>query len=114
MAVYEQLVATVRQYQTAKLQSQNKPVPKNEFDWTAFDMKKLLEEVGELAELFILYNNRPYYNYPELRGEIADVAIVLACIASRIGIEISPAMDEKLEVLKQRLVEMGHTCKEAT
>ena len=100
-----QLVNQVRAYQTAKLQAANKHVPFYNVEWLAFDYKKLLEEVGELGEILIL----SFLDKVRVGKEIADVAIVLTCIASHYGIKIS--MDEKLAVLRLRMEEMG-SCKE--
>ena len=105
-----QLVNQVRAYQTAKLQAANKHVPFYNVEWLAFDYKKLLEEVGELGELLIFSDNSNTYK-ERICEEIADVAIVLTCIASHYGIKISDVMDEKLAVLRLRMEEMG-SCKE--
>lgn len=106
-----QLVNQVRAYQTAKLQAANKHVPFYNVEWLAFDYKKLLEEVGELGELliFFIYSASSDTYKARICEEIADVAIVLTCIASHYGIKIS--MDEKLAVLRLRMEEMG-SCKE--
>ena len=107
--VNEQLVNQVRAYQTAKLQAANKSRPFSTQEWLAFDVKKLLEEVGELVEQCLGYQaTRVGSRY--VKEEIADVAIALACIASNFGFEIAPAMDEKLAILRLRLEEMG--CKQ--
>mgnify|MGYP001599508338 FL=1 len=104
--VYHQLVETVRAYHTAKALAANKPVPVNDNDWLGADLKHFFEEAGELVE--VIKMNSPFN---KVRGEIADIAINLACIASHYEVEISPAMDEKLAILKERMEEMGQ-CKE--
>ena len=105
--VYNQLVETVRAYHTAKALAANKPVPVNDNDWLGADLKHFFEEAGELVE--VIKMNSPFN---EVRGEIADVVINLACIANYYGVEIAPAMDEKLAILKERMENMG--CKEKT
>ena len=103
--VYHQLVETVRAYHTAKALAANKPVPVNDNDWLGADLKHFFEEAGELVE--VIKMNSPFN---KVRGEIADIAINLACIASHYEVEISLAMDEKLAILKERMEKMG--CKQ--
>ena len=103
--VYQQLVEQVRDYHRAKALATKKPIPVNDNDWLGADLRHFFEEAGELVE--VIKMNAPSY---KVREEIADVAINLACIASHYGVEISPAMDEKLAVLRLRMEEMG--CKQ--
>lgn len=64
----------------------------------------LMEETGELAKLVLEHEG---YGEPmdpkKLEGELADIAVTLAELASRYGVDLETACDEKLADLQKRV-----------
>lgn len=65
--------------------------------------RKLLEEA---AELTVAIKERGYADCPDVRGEIADVAIALAAIAHRCGVDIQDCVAEKFKRVEKKYA--GH------
>ncbi len=61
-------------------------------------VKKLQEEVGELAEAYI----NPDISDRDRQYEIADIAIVLYAIVEQEGISLDDIVSKKLAVIKRR------------
>ncbi len=64
----------------------------------------LMEETGELAKLVLEHEG---YGQPidkaKFEGEVADIAVALAELASRYGIDLEKACSEKLADLQNRV-----------
>jgi NTP pyrophosphatase (non-canonical NTP hydrolase) len=79
-----------------------------ERDWQQFHSPKnlamaLAGEAGELLELFQWLTQEESRNLPEdarqaVAHEIADIQIYLAAISDRLGIDIGPAVAEKMKL----------------
>ncbi|NEZ04289.1 nucleotide pyrophosphohydrolase [Wenzhouxiangella sp. XN201] len=77
-------------------------------DWAQFHSPKnlamaLAGEVGELLELFQWLTQEESRNLPNdakqaVAHEIADIQIYLAAISDRLGIDIGPAVAEKMKL----------------
>ena len=79
-----------------------------ERDWAQFHSPKNLSmalagEAGELLELFQWLSQDESRNLPDdarqaVAHEIADIQIYLAAISDRLGIDIGPAVEEKMKL----------------
>lgn len=79
-----------------------------ERDWAQFHSPKnlamaLAGEAGELLELFQWLTQEDSRNLPDdakqaVAHEIADIQIYLAAISDRLGIDIAPAVAEKMKL----------------
>ncbi len=63
----------------------------------------LVEEFGEIArEIYNEKIGRDKTNLENLKGEFADVYILLAKLASNFNIDLEDAVNGKIEILKKR------------
>ncbi len=63
----------------------------------------IMEEMGELArEIYNEKSHRAEFSKKNLAGEIADIYLLTAHLASTKGIKVSEAVAEKIKVLNER------------
>ncbi len=73
---------------------------KHDIDTT---LAHLVEEFGEIArEIYNEKIGRDKTNLENLKGEFADVYILLAKLASNFDIDLEEAINGKIEILKKR------------
>ena len=92
-------------WENSRCVTRDNPATKNEA--ILVGVTKFMEENGELASeilinLKLVRKEKFYDNFDKLAEEFADCMIVLCMLADRCGIDMSKAIQDKMNVVKNR------------